>query len=142
MQANWNIFHFSRIYLLKKPYALIVCLALLMNPNMLQLLLIEIWSAKFHVMILQVHNVLVTKKMIQLYLVIWLFSLAPILWLWFICHVSGRRAIYIFIQVNLHMHGFILNSSQFQFLLQGCVIACLNIALLKLKKSYLHVHIF
>ena len=39
-----------------------------MNQNMLQPLLIEILSAKFHVMLLQVHNVLVTTNMMQFYL--------------------------------------------------------------------------
>ena len=137
-----NVFIFLRIYLVKKPFALIVCLALLMNPYILQLLLIEIWSAKFFVKILQVHNVLATTHTMQFYFR-WFYWKS--VWhhiILFICDVSGRRAIYIFIQVNLLMHGFIQNSSQFRFLLQGCVIACLNIALLKLKKSHLHVHMF
>ena len=60
-------FIFQRIYLLEKPYAHIVFLALSMNQNMLQPFLIEIWSAKFHVMLLQVHNVLVTTNMMQFY---------------------------------------------------------------------------
>ena len=136
-----NVSIFLRIYLVKKPFALIVCLALSMNPNMLQLLLMEIWSAKFFVMILQFHNVLATIHTMQFYFR-WFYwkSVWHQLYYSFVMFQEGEQ--YIFIQVNLLMHGFIQNSSQFWFLLQGCVVACLNIALLKLKKSCLHVHMF
>ena len=60
--------------MLKKPLAHIVFLALLMNRNMLQPLLIETWSAKVHVMLLQVQSVLVTTHMMQFY-TRWLYCL-------------------------------------------------------------------
>ena len=109
-------FIFLRIYLLKKPYAHIVCLALLMNPYILQLLLIEIWSAKFHVMLLQVHNVLVTTNMMQFYLDDFIemcqfgtnFMIMILIYLW-----CFRK------ESNIYFYsGY---SSQFRLLLQGCV---------------------
>ena len=65
----------------KKPHAHIVCLALLMNQNMLQPFLIVIccivWNAKFHVMLLQVHSVLVTTNMMQFY-IRWFYQNMPV----------------------------------------------------------------
>ena len=80
-KANKNVFHFLRIYLPKKPHAHIVCLALLMNQNMLQPFLIVIrcivWNAKFHVTLLQVHSVLVTTNMMQFY-IRWFYQNMPV----------------------------------------------------------------
>ena len=135
-----NVSIFLRIYLVKKPFALIVCLALLMNPNILQLLLIEIWSAKFFVKILQVHNVLATIHTMQFYFR-WFYwkSVWHQLYYSFVMFQEGEQYIFLF---RLIFSCMALFKILHRFLLQGCVVGCLNIALLKLKKSYLHVHMF
>lgn len=108
--------------MLKKPLAHIVFLALLMNRNMLQPLLIEIWSAKFHVMLLQVQSVLVTTHMMQFY-TRWLYCLDDSIE---ICQFGTNFMIMILIYLwcfrkesNIYFYsGY---SSQFRLLLQGCV---------------------
>ena len=110
-----NVSIFLRIYLVKKPFALIVCLALLMNPYILQLLLIEIWSAKFFVKILQVHNVLATIHTMQFYFR-WFYwkSVWHQLYYSFVMFQEGEQYIFLFRLIFSCMALFkILHSSDF-----------------------------